>query len=151
MYEKLESYILWGSTRNFWRRTLKTSLEWMAYEAHKCFLLIIPKVILHDDKNEMKLHWWAFFSFISMWKMVLFEWAVSFWTKYRPAGYTRCMLRMEESKSFCQHRVIGSPMLRDFHTILKLTVLQMQIEKSSAALSMWNGNILLIKRPHHTQ
>ena len=26
-----------------------------------CFLLIIPEVIRHGDKNEMKLHWWAFF------------------------------------------------------------------------------------------
>ena len=32
---------------------------------------------------------------------------------------------MDELESFCWHRVIRSPMLRDLHTILKLTVLQM--------------------------
>ena len=52
---------------------------------------------------------------------------------------------MDEWKSFCQHSVIGSPMLRDYHAVSKLTVLQTQIEKKgSAALSVWNGNILLI-------
>ena len=40
-------------------------------------------------------------------------------------------LHMDESKSFCQHRVTGLLMLRDFYTISKLTVLQTQIEKLS--------------------
>ena len=58
---------------------------------------------------------------------------------------------MNELMSFCWHKVIGSLMLRDFHTISKLIVLQTQIEKKrSVAFSVWNGNILLIKRPHHT-
>ena len=52
---------------------------------------------------------------------------------------------MDESKSFYQYRVIGSPMLRDFITISKLTVLETQIEKGNAAIRVWNGNILLIK------
>ena len=43
---------------------------------------------------------------------------------------------MDESKDFCWHRVIGSPMMRDFHTISKLTVLQMLIEKKAVLLSV---------------
>ena len=53
-------------------------------------------------------------------------------------------LHMDESKSFCRHKVIGSLTLRDSHTISKLTVLQTQIEKKgSATLNVWNRNILL--------
>ena len=148
MYEKLRSYSLWGSARD---SEDKLEMNKQAYDVHKCFLLIIPEVILHGDKNKMKLYQWAFFSFISMWKIFLSVWAVSFWTKYLSPGYTRCMQYDFIWKNcFCLHRVAGLLILRDFHTILKLTVLQTQIEKNSAALSVSNGSILFIKRPHHT-
>ena len=51
-------------------------------------------------------------------------------------GVYAVWLHMNESKGFCRHRMIGSPMLRDFHTVSKLTGLQTQIEKKAVRLSV---------------
>ena len=74
----------------------------------------------------------VFFPFISMQKMFLF--VSSLFSDKIFTGWIHKVYavwsHMDESKSFCWHRVIGSLTLRDFYTILKLTILETRIEKA---------------------
>ena len=59
MYEKFGSYSLWGSPGHFsWVFSEDdVGRNKQAYDTHnECFLLIIPEVILHGNKDEIKLH-----------------------------------------------------------------------------------------------
>ena len=80
----------------------------------------------------MKFHQWVFFFFYFSAENVFVCVSSLFLDKISTGWIHKVYavwLHMDESKSFCWQRVIESLMLRDFHTISKLTVLQIQIEK----------------------
>ena len=91
-----------------------------------------------SNEDEMKLYWWSFLFYFNA-ENVLVCVSSLFSNKISTCWIHKVhavWLHMDKLKSSCWHRVIGSPILRDFHTILKLTVLQMQTEKKAVLISV---------------
>ena len=125
MYEKLVSYSLWGSTWNFQQRALKVSLEWIKrfMTSMNIFCWLFPKLSYMVTRMRWNFIGEHFFFYFNV-KNVF---------------------------------VCGSSLFSDkissgwIHKVHAVWLHMDEIKKGNAALSVWNGNILLFKRPHHTQ